>query len=111
MDLPNFPWLLAFTSAMCFSGRAGRRDAAAPAAGHVAGQGAGAAAVPVAQLELGKRRWENGGIFGDSYGIMARWDDLWDYLWDYYGIIWGMMKPSAGAGFRWPIHSMLVMSN
>ena len=71
MDLPNFPWLLAFTSAMCFSGRAGRRDAAAPAACHVVGQGASAAAVPVAQLELGKRRWENGGIFGDSSGIMA----------------------------------------
>jgi hypothetical protein len=28
-----------------------------------------------------------------------------------HGIIWGMMKPSAGAGFRWLTHSMLVMSN
>ena len=99
-----FPWIfrtshgfpMAFTSAMCFSGRAGRRDAAAPAACHVVGQGASAAAVPVAQLELGKRRWENGGIFGDSYGIMARWDDLWDYLWDYYGIIWGMILGIIG---------------
>ena len=51
--------------------RAGRRDAAAPAAGHVAGQGAGAA-VPVAQLELGKRRWEfSPGILGDSFGMMG----------------------------------------
>ena len=88
----GFP--MAFTSAMCFSGRAGRRDAAAPAAGHVAGQGAGAAAVPVAQLELGKRRWENAGILGDSYGIMAWfmgllwvWDYFGNYSWNYWDIL------------------------
>ena len=95
----GLPWLshgfpMAFTSAMCFSGRAGRRDAAAPAAGHVAGQGAGAAAVPVAQLELGKRRWENAGILGDSYGIMAWfmgllwvWDYFGNYSWNYWDIL------------------------